>query len=314
MAQEDKIVIICPNERFRKIWEDGLRKKASGFEIQTYPDDTDREETEFILAFDPPENAFAKYPNLKVVASMGAGVQSILNDPSLPEDVQVTKVVQTEHQQDIAEFVLALCLSHLKNLMVYTQNKSQKLWEPRKYKRAEDTTVGIMGIGAIGQVIGKLLVKNNFKVTGWSSSKKDIENIQTFHGNNQKEAFLKTANILVCILPLTKETEGILNTSVFETLPKGAYLINVGRGGQLVEKDLLKALEKGLLSAAALDVFQQEPLPENHPFWEEKNIMITPHVAGNTHAELAAEDVKRNYKAMKTGDKLVHVVDRTKGY
>src|SRR5699024_186708 len=161
---------------------------------------------------------------------------------------------------------------------------------------------------------GKLLVKNNFKVTGWSSSEKDIANIKTFHGNNQKEEFLKTADILVCILPLTEETEGILNTSVFEALPEAAYLINVGRGGQLVEKDLLDALEKGWLSGAALDVFQEEPLPENHPFWKEKNIMITPHVAGNTHTELAAEDILRNYKAMKTGDKLVHTVDRKKGY
>lgn len=314
MSQKDKIVIICPNERYTKFWVDGLREKAPHFEIETYPDDTNREKTEFVMAFDPPKNVFDKYPNLKVVGSMGAGVQSILNNPSLPENVEVTKVVQTEHQQDIAEFVLALCLSHLKNLMIYTQNKTQQLWEPHKYKRAEETTVGIMGIGAIGQVIGKLLVQNYFKVTGWSSSEKDIENIQTFHGSNQKEAFLKTADILVCILPLTKETEGILNTKVFEKLPEGAYLINVGRGGQLVEQDLLEALEKGQLSGAALDVFQQEPLPENHPFWQEKNIMITPHVAGNTHTDLAAEDVLRNYKAMKTGNKLIHKVNRKKGY
>lgn len=314
MSHKDKIVIICPNERYTKSWREGLKKKAPDFEIQVYPEDTNREETEFVMAFDPPEDAFSKYPNLKIVASMGAGVQSILNNPSLPKDVQVTKVVQTEHQRDIAEHVLALCLSHLKNLMIYTQNKTDKLWKPQKYKRAVDTTVGIMGIGAIGQVIGKLLVKNDFKVTGWSSSKKVLADIQTFHGNDQEKEFLKTADILVCILPLTKETEGILNKSVFKNLPKGAYLINVGRGAELVEEDLIEALKNEQLSGAALDVFEQEPLPVNHPFWTEKKIMITPHVAGNTHTELAADDVLRNYKAMKSGDELLHTVNLKKGY
>src|SRR5690625_1644188 len=314
MSNKDKIVVICPNNRFTTAWTQALKKHAHGFDIQVYPEDTQRESTEFVMSFSPDEDAFSHYPNLKVVASMGAGVQSILNNPSLPRQVQITKVVQPEHQEDIAEFVLALCLNHLRKLMVYTLDKLEKKWEPKTYKRAVDTTVGIMGIGAIGQVIGRKLVKNGFSVKGWSRTKKNLKNIQTFYGDAQKNEFLKGIDILVCILPLTPLTEGILNKKVFQQLNEGAFLINIGRGGQLVEEDLINALENNQLSGAALDVFRQEPLPENHVFWEHKKIMITPHIAGNTHPELAVKDVLRNYKAMKSGKKLIHTVDRERGY
>lgn len=314
MKAKDKITIICPIKRFANEWADSIRKQVPEFEVQIYPDDSDRESVEFVMAFDPQPGAFAHFPNLKVVASMGAGVRAILTEPGLPENVTVTKIVQPMHQRDMADFVLALTLSHLRKLPAFFKQQQEKVWKHHSFQRPEETTAGIMGIGAIGRVIGELFVKNGFKVTGWSRTEKKIAGIQTFYGNDQRNEFLSTAQVLVCILPLTDETTGILNKEVFARLPKGAYLINVARGGHLVEKDLLEALESGQLSGAALDVFSEEPLPAGHPFWAQEKIFITPHNAGNTHPEAAFKKVLQNYYALKNGGEFVDVVDRKRGY
>src|SRR5699024_8967610 len=151
------------------------------------------------------------------------------------EGVSIIKMNDAQQKRNLAVFVLSLILNRLRRLDRYARQQAQNLWDRHSYGLPKETTVGIMGIGNIGQEIGELLVHNRFEVTGWSRSPKRIDNIKTFHGEDQKGAFLKTAEILVCILPLTPETRGILNTETFNQLPKGAYLINVGRGGHLVE-------------------------------------------------------------------------------
>ena len=314
MTSTDKIVIICSDERLRETWKDAITEKAPQISVEIYPDDTEREKTEFVLTFLPPENAFENYPNLKVIASMAAGTNHITKHHDLPENVIVTKANDPMHRGDIADFVLALTLSYMRRLPVYFHQKEHAIWQEHSYQRPEETTVGIMGIGSIGKTVGKLMLKNDFKVTGWSRSEKHIEHIQTFHGNTQRNDFLKTADILVCTLPLTKETRGILNTQVFDKMPKGSYLINIGRGKQLVEADLLKAIESRQLAGAALDVFSDEPLPKHHPFWKNEKIMITPHTAGNVHPESAVKKILRNYKAMKKNEKLVDTVNIKRGY
>ena len=381
MQPADKIVIICPDEELIKDWKKAITEKAPNMVVQIYPDDTERESTEFVLAFRPPEKAFENYPHLKVIASMAAGINHIIDNHKLSENIIITKANDPLHKGDIADFVLALTLSYMRRFPVYFQQKQQSIWESHPYQRPEETTIGIMGIGSIGKTIGKLMLKNNFRVTGWSRSEKHIANIKTFHGDSQRTDFLKTANILICTLPLTEETsigimgigsigktigklmlknkfkvtgwsrsekhianiktfhgdsqrtdflktadilicslpltdetEGILNTEVFDKLPKGAYLINIGRGQQLVEADLLTAIENGQLAGAALDVFRDEPLPKNHPFWKNEKIMITPHTAGNVHPESAVKKILHNYNAMKNGEELVDVVDFERGY
>ena len=314
MPPTDKIVIICSQENLIEDWKNAIIEKAPNIAVEIYPNDTEREKTEFVLTFRPPENAFENYPNLKVIASMAAGINHITDNHKLPENVILTKANDPLHQGDIADFVLALTLSYMRRLPVYFQQKNVEIWQPHPYQRPEETTIGIMGIGSIGETIGKLMLKNNFKVTGWSRSEKHIDHIKTFHGDNHRTDFLKKADILICTLPLTKETEGILNAEVFDKLPKGAYLINIGRGKQLVEADLLTAIENGQLSGAALDVFRDEPLPKDHPFWKNEKIMITPHTAGNVHPESAVEKILHNYKAMQKGEKLEDTIDVGKGY
>ena len=314
MTATDKIVIICPNEKLREAWEKALKQKAPNMAVEIYPDDTEREKTQFIVTFRPPANAFKNYPNLKVIASMAAGINHITKHHEIPQNVIITKANDPMHRGDIADFVLALTLSHMKRLPIYFQQKEQAIWQAHPYQRPEETTIGIMGIGSIGKAVGKVMLKNDFKVTGWSRSEKQIKHIKTFHGNAQRNDFLKTTDILVCTLPLTKETQGILNTQVFNKMPKGAYLINIGRGKQLVEADLLMALESGQLAGAALDVFTDEPLPKNHPFWKNEKITITPHTAGNVHPESAVKKILRNYKAMRNDEKLIDLVNLERGY
>ena len=310
----EKIVIICPNKDLVEKWKIAIKENSEDIKVEVFPNDSEREKTQFVLAFGAPEGAFEYYPNLKVIASMAAGINHITSHKNLPQNVLITKVNDLMHKKDIADFVLALTLSYMRRLPVYFQQQQLANWESHSYMRPEETTIGIMGIGSIGTTIGKLLLKNNFKVTGWSRSKKNIDQVKTFHGDSQKIDFLKSADILICTLPLTKETEGILNSEVFDILPKGSYLINIGRGEHLIDNDLISAIEKGQLSGAALDVFHIEPLPKNHPFWKNEKILITPHTAGNINPKSAVKKILHNYEAMKKGEKLVDAINLKRGY
>lgn len=314
MTKKDKIVIVCEHPRLKAKWITVFKEKVPGVELEVFPDDTNRTETEFVLTYDPPIGVFENYPQLKVISSMTAGINHILKDKNLPSGVKVIKVNNALHHQDIALFALTLVLNYLRDMPTYQQQKIEARWKAYQYKRPEEVTVGIMGIGAIGQEIGKLLVKHNFKVTGWSRSPKDLSGIRTFAGAESKEAFLHSAQVLICMLPLTAETRGILNKETFAMLPKGAYVINLARGGHLVEQELEQALASGKLSGAALDVFNEEPLPPDHPFWKNPKIILTPHIAGIVHPEAAVGRILTNYRAMKRGEPLEDVIDLSKGY
>jgi len=196
---------------------------------------------------------------------------------------------------------------------LYFQHQQEKIWNRQTYQRPEEVIVGILGFGNIGQAIGKLLLKNDFKVRGWSKSKKEVEGIKSFT-ENELDDFLSETTILVCMLPHTPSTENILNNSLFEKLTKGAYLINVGRGAHLVEEDLLTAIENGQLSGAALDVFKEEPLPKEHAFWDNQKITITPHTASITNPKTIVPTMLENFERMKNGEELINEVDLEKGY
>lgn len=311
---KEKIVIISPTIKDKEPWIKALQEHKPDLEVEIYPLDTKREETEFLLVWNPPEGVFQKYPNLKVISSIAAGVTHILKDPKLPKNTAIIKMNDPQQKYNLAVFVLSLVLNRIRKLDVYARQQAQSLWARHSYQLPKDTTVGIMGIGNIGQEIGKLLIHNKFKVSGWSRSEKHLKGIQAFHGDHQKEAFLKTAQILVCILPLTNQTKGILNAATFKKLPQKAYLINVGRGSHLVEKDLLDALECGQLSGASLDTFKKEPLPKNHPFWRHDKILITPHTASSVDPKLVSPKIIRNYDHMKNNEDLEDQIDMSRGY
>ncbi|MDT0641511.1 glyoxylate/hydroxypyruvate reductase A [Zunongwangia sp. F363] len=295
-------------------WIEALKKQHPGLNIYVYPEDHDKEEVEFALVWNHPRGLFKNYPNLKVVASMGAGVDHITSDKELPEHITITKVVDDQLTEDMGDFVLGLVMNHIRRLSIYKEQKKEKSWDRTPYKRPQNVTVGIMGVGVLGSAVGEKLSKNGFNVLGWAKSEKDKKDMNTYCGEEGLEEFLSKSNILVCLLPLTPQTENILNGDLFEKLPKGAYVINVARGEHLVEHDLLEMIGSRHLSGAALDVFKEEPLPERHPFWENPDILITPHIASVTSAESVVPQIIENYEHMKEEELLKNVVERKKGY
>jgi glyoxylate/hydroxypyruvate reductase A len=214
----------------------------------------------------------------------------------------------------MSEYVITAIMGHLKNMHQYTLDKLSVQWAPRPYSRISDHLVGIMGMGTLGTHLAKSLQNCGFKVSGWSRNEKNFPGAQTFHGYSSRKEFLNGVSILVCLLPLTPETERILNAETLSELPRGAFLINVARGGHLAEAELIPLLDKGQLSGACLDVFEQEPLPNDHPFWKHPLIQITPHVASVSDPASVVAQLAENFLRLGKGEKLLHQVDLLRGY
>ncbi|WP_029037236.1 2-hydroxyacid dehydrogenase [Salinimicrobium xinjiangense] len=303
--------LIISSQRDPKGWVQALKEKQPDLDLEVYPDVADPSKVEFALSWKHPHGIFKDYPNLKVIASMGAGIDHIIEDPDIPKNIKITRVIDEQLTRDMSVFVLALIMDYIRNLSFHYCSKE---WKPTKYLRPEEIQVGIMGMGILGVGVAEKLIRNKFHVTGWSRTKKEILGVTTFHGDNELNNFLSETNVLVCLLPLTSETENILNKQLFEKLPEGAYVINVARGPHLVEEDLLEMIQKGHLSGAALDVFRKEPLPEDHPFWTNDKIRVTPHIASVTNPKTVVPQILDNYRRMQDGKELEKVVDREKEY
>lgn len=306
-------LLLIRNNNDYESWLKSLKKEDPTVEVLTPETVNDPASVTMALTWKAPQGSFDHYPNLKVIGSMGAGVDHLFEDPSLPHDVILTRVVDDKLASDMQEFVAALCLSHIRNLKEYDELQQKSNWNPTSYKRAADVQVGILGLGTLGQAVGKMLTDIGFQVSGWSLSRKQIPHIKSY-SKNELDDFLTHAKILICLLPLTEETRGILDSNLFSKLPDGAFLINVARGGHLVEDDLLQALDSKKISGAALDVFNTEPLPKDHPFWERKEITITPHIASMSNAASVAPQVIENYNRMSAGKKLKNTVSRAQKY
>ncbi len=295
-------------------WQKALQESSPGTAVYSYLEEHPREAITMAIVWKHPHGSLKGYPNLKCIASFGAGVDFIFEDPARPAGITLTRVVDPKLAGDMSEFVLAQIFSHLKHLKTYAIEQEKRIWQPREYLRIEGTVVGIMGVGALGSVLARDLVRFGFYVQGWVSSIKSDNEIPLFAGADTLAAFLEKVNILVCLLPLTEETRGILNKKLFSMLPRGAFVINVARGGHLVDKDLLEMLSSGHLAGAALDVFHEEPLPQNHPFWGHPAIHLTPHIASVSDQESVIPQLLGNYDRLMTGRPLENVVSMDKGY
>ena len=302
------------SDRNPDAWIKALHENQNDIEVEVYPDISNKEKVEYALVWNHPPGVFKEFPNIKVIASMGAGVDHIMRDPELPENVKVTRIVDEQLAKDMAEFVLALVLNKLRNLSLHQHLEQQREWKPKSYQRIEEVKIGIMGMGELGSTVGKKLTENGFSVNGWSNSKKDLDNIKVYAGREELDPFLAESDILICLLPLTPDTENILDKNLFRKLPENAFLINVARGNHLVEKDLIEMIDSEHLSGAALDVFRKEPLPEDHPFWNHPKIQVTPHIASVTKPDSVVSQVLGNYERMKNKEELQNVVDKGRGY
>ncbi len=305
-------LILAPSSR-TSAWEKEIRKAEPDLDLRVWPDTGDPDEVSFALCWKHPPGVLNRFSNLKCIASMGAGVDHLLQDPALPE-VPIVRVVDPSMARSMTEYLLMAVLFRMRQLDRYWQDQLQRTWHPRVPEQAASVRIGIMGLGQLGGDAARAFSSLHFPVAGWSRTPKTLEGVDTFAGEAGLASFLSGLRVLVCLLPLTARTRGILNRQTFEMLPDGAYLVNSARGEHLVEEDLLAALDSGKLSGACLDVFLTEPLPREHPFWGRPEITITPHISSLTNPKAVCPGIVDNYRRMRSGLPLRHLVDRKRGY
>lgn len=295
-------------------WREHFDATMPEIEMRVWPDAGDPAEIDAALVWKPKPGVLASFPNLKLIQSLGMGVDHIFNDPDLPAGVPIARMVDPGLVDQMSEYILFAVLRHYRRMDDYDAQQRAGEWREHRIGPPGDVGVGILGLGTIGQDAGAKLDRLGFSVAGWSRSAKDVPGIESVAGDAALDGFLARSDVLVCVLPLTPETQGILNAETFAKLPKGAYVINVARGGHLVEADLLAAIDEGHLSGATLDVFETEPLPATSPLWSHPKVHITPHIAGLTNASTAAEQVVENLRRVRDGQPPLNQVDPKKGY
>lgn len=277
----------------------------------------DLSEARYAVVWKPEADLFKRAPKLDVLFSGGAGVDHVLTLADLP-DIPIVRFVDESLTTRMSEWVVLQCLSHLRQVPAYVKQQREHVWRELSQPEAKDLTVGVMGLGVLGQDSVKKLKVMGFDVIGWSRRNKQIEGVETFDADGLDE-FLSRTDILVGLLPLTPETRGIFNTALFGKLRRGGALgkpvfINAGRGGSQVEGDLLSALDAGVLGGASLDVFEKEPLASDSPFWGMDNVLVTPHAASASDVSALFRHVERQIARHEAGEALQHVVDRQTGY
>jgi glyoxylate/hydroxypyruvate reductase A len=302
-----------------KGWEARFRALAPQHGFQVWPDHMgDPAEVTYAAVWKPPHKLLAEYPNLKAIFSLGAGVDDLMNDRDLPA-VPVVRIVDPDLTMRMTEYVALHVLAYHRRLRLYEEQQRERLWRDHEQPAAGEVAVGIMGLGALGSSTALALQRLGFRVAGWSRGAKSFPGIECFHGEEALAPFLSRTEILVCLLPSTPATNGILNLKTFGWLKRdgalrGAYLINAGRGALQVEADIVAALDRELLAGATLDVFATEPLPATSPLWLHPKVTVTPHNAAASSPQALVANVLRQIDHCEAGLPLEHVVDRTAGY
>lgn len=261
----------------------------------------------------PLPGSLAKLPNLQVIHSVAAGIDHLEHDPSCP-DLPVCRVVDPGHRQGMTEYVRWAVIHYHRGFDQVLAQQRQQHWERPLQRPASQFRIGVMGLGSLGSAIALDLAAAGYAVRGWARSGKGLPGVQTFAGADHFNRFLDGVELLINLLPLTDETRGIVNQQTFERLARGAALINVGRGAHLNIEDLQQALKQGKLRGAMLDVFEQEPLPAEHPLWKTPGVTITPHMASAASHDCIAEQIAENFRRLNSGESLLNSADRQLGY
>jgi glyoxylate/hydroxypyruvate reductase A len=301
------------------VWRAAMQRIDPEIDVRVYPDDLGTvEDIHYAVAWLPPANSLGSLPNLKVVFSLGAGVDALLADQTLP-DVPLVRVVDPDLTMRMGEYVVMHVLMHHRQQKRIESNQRKKLWDPFITHAASALSVGMLGLGVMGRDAGEKLRHLGFKVSGWSRSRKRVAGIKTFAGREELDAFLAQTDVLVCLLPLTADTVGIIDRTLIGKLrrsgPLGApVLINAGRGKLQREADIIAALDAGDLHGASLDVFETEPLSGTSPLWHHPRVFVSPHVAADSDPEVIARYVLDQIGNHRAGRGLKNVVDRKRGY
>ena len=267
-----------------------------------------------LFAFKLPPGIAPRLPNLRLAASVGAGADGILSAPDLPAQVKVTRAVEPGLGLSMAQYVSLQILRHFRALQAMEKQHAAGEWKRLPVPDAREVTVGIMGLGAIGSVVAAAIGALGFKVVGWTRAKARLASVQVFVGEGSMDAFLAQCDYLVCLLPITGQTAGLLDRTRLSKLPRGSYVVNVARGGIVVEQDLLELVDQGHLSGAAFDVFATEPLPPDSAFWRHDKVLVTPHIAAQPSVGPVVTQFLDNLERLARNEPLVNEVDRSLGY
>jgi glyoxylate/hydroxypyruvate reductase A len=286
-----KIEVVYKSDPVRgEVWRRIFAEEAPEMALRFWPEAGDTSETRYLAAWIPPDELARRFPRLDILFSMGAGVDQ-LDIAAISANVEIVRMVDHELTRSMVEYAVCGVLALHRDIPIYLRDQRQGQWAPLPVRRAVDRSVGIMGLGVLGTALASALAPFGFKLRGWSRSPKSIEGMETFAGAGELHTFLSGSEILVVLLPLTVSTRGMLDAAAFAALPHGARLLNVGRGGHVVEADLAEALASGRIDCAMLDVLAEEPPPQDHPLMRHPRVMVTPHIASATYPVSAARRV-----------------------
>ncbi len=308
------IVFISPFDPPER-WRQALAPLLPGLDWRVWPDSVgNAEDVDVALVWRPPPGSLRQFPNLKAIYNLGAGVDSIVSDETLP-DVPLIHMVDSALTRGMSEWVVYCVLHFHRDFHVFRDFQKRHHWRELPARDTAVRPIGILGLGELGQDAAVKLRAMGFgAIAGWSRSEKHVEGVESFYGPDALTPFLERTEILVCLLPLTAATQGIVNRRTLAALPEGAFFINAARGGHVVEQDLLAALDSGHIAGAALDVFRAEPLPGDSPFWDHPKVLITPHVASISMPQSSAAEIADCIRRVRQGRRLKNIVDRTRGY
>jgi len=296
-------------------WLELLRAALPGAHVYPrvsgQPVDPDATPADYVVAYGPCATLFDEQRRVKAIFNLGAGVRHLLALPNLPRNVPVIRLEDAGMAEQMVRYVLAAALRFAQRLDVYARQQREYRWEPQSPSSLD---AGVMGLGVIGEQVARALAAHGFAVRGYARSAKDVDGVAVFAGESRFDAFLDGLDFLVCVLPATAATDGILNRRSMSRLADGAHVVNIGRGAALVENDLIALLDEGKLSGATLDVFHDEPLPSSHPFWRRPEIFVTPHISGLTVPEAAAAQVAGKIARLERGEPVTGVVALERGY
>mgnify|MGYP001552382052 CR=1 FL=1 len=294
-------------------WKKLLAREMPELPFRIWPDIGNPKEVRFLATWQPPLDLTTQFPNLEILFSTGAGTDQF-DFAAIPPTLPVVRMVESGIVQGMVEYVTLAVLSQHRDWRTYQDQQRAGTWQAHPVRPASSRRVGVLGLGNLGRAVLDRLHAFGFSCAGWSRSPQQIFGVECHHGPDGLQALLARTEILICLLPLTDSTRGILRKRLFDQLPHGATVINVGRGGHLVQDDLLRALDAGQLSSAVLDVCDPEPLPPEHPFWSHPKVVLTPHIASMTQPETAVDAVIDNLRRYRQGLPMIGLVDRARGY
>jgi len=283
-------------------------------EVRVWPEIGNPADIEIVLVSYLPFGELAKLPNLQLILSLPVGLDHILDDPNLPKGIPIARTVHPDGDPMMVEYAVMNVLRHHRQLPKYHEFQHARTWKKLPQTPAEKRRVGIMGLGVYGTAIAQALGRFGFQLAGWTRRPKILKDVENFAGSESLSRFLERSEILIIMLPLTRETNGLLNAKNLAYLPKGAMIINMSRGPILVEQDLLTALDSGQIDSVTLDVFEVEPLPAESPLWMHPRVTITPHIGGISRSTTSAPIVVENIRCLQEGRPLINLVDPEAGY